>query len=687
MKNAKKFGVPLGRYLAVILILVFFSACVRGRSSESARNQGLGLVSSQEWQKRLGSARNGHQESSTALPQKFQASFSRLSLSFIPNRGQVDERVRFYGKSGSACFFFARAEVVYTFIQGEKEASPRKVDRSAPNEDSGHRGEKEGRGHVVRLRFVGANPDAGVEGEEELPGKVSYFTGSDPTQWKRGLPTYGRVRYRGLWPGIDLVYRGQGGRLKYEFVVKPGADPSRIRLAYRGIEGMSVNNAGDLILKTAFGELRDSQPYAYQEIGEKRVAVEASFRVEGRGSVDTARLTHGRAARPTSISGFPKGSRYGLELSPEGASQGGPASLHGSGEGVALEGNIDGGDGFVHGFEVKGYDLNYPLILDPGLDYSTFLGGSNGDAGLKIALDGVGNAYVTGDTASANFPTTPGAYDTSYNGGPCWNRSPICGDAFVAKLSFTGSTLIYATFLGGGDDDGGYGIAVDMAGNAHVTGGTFSSGFPTTPGAYDSCYNGGSDDVFVARLSSNGSTLLYSTFLGGSGSEWGRVALDEEGNAYVTGGTSSLNFPTTPGAYDTSHNGGSTDAFVAKLSLPASSPGLALGLNQTAFRQGDTLILTATITPGDVPQTVDVYVAVLLPDGGLLFLQGDGSFTRDIRPIVASWTVAPYDGEVFRYTFGGGEPPGDYAWLAAFAEPGTLDFIMPIAEVPFRFSP
>jgi len=183
--------------------------------------------------------------------------------------------------------------------------------------------------------------------------------------------------------------------------------------------------------------------------------------------------------------------------------------------------------------------------IDPGLEYSTFLGEGDYDNGYGIAVDDLGNAYVTGFTFSTDFPTTPGAYDQSSNGD---------GDVFITKLDTTGSNLIYSTFLGGSYHDQGNGIAVDDLGNAYVTGSTFSTDFPTTPGAYNTSHNGGFD-VFVTKLNNTGSSLIYSTFLGGSDFDEGNgIAMDGSGNAYVTGITDSTDFPTTTGAYNTGHN-------------------------------------------------------------------------------------------------------------------------------------
>jgi hypothetical protein len=251
------------------------------------------------------------------------------------------------------------------------------------------------------------------------------------------------------------------------------------------------------LISTPLGELTDSAPLSYQIIGGERVPVESSFAL------------------------------------------------------------LDGGAG-CYGFKVgTDYDPRYPLVVDPGLAYSTFLNGTAFDFGRDIKVDQRGNAYVMGRTASPDFPTTPAAFDVSPNG---------LLDAFVAKLDPSGSKLLYSTFLGGTNDELGESIAIDRSGSAYVTGPTASPEFPTTPGVFDRDYNGGTD-AFATKLDSSGSKLLYSTFFGGTALDYGRdIAVDRRGNAYVTGRTASSDFPTTPGAFDPTFNLGD-DAFVTKFAL------------------------------------------------------------------------------------------------------------------------
>src|ERR671913_449879 len=303
--------------------------------------------------------------------------YGKLPLSFVPNEGQTDEMVRYYAQGTGYSFFFTKAGARLSFADGK------------------------GRGHALALDFQGADPHATLTAQERLSGKVNYLMGDDQANWHQGLPTHGELLYGGLWPGIDMAVRGEeGGKLKYEFHLKPGSSVEDVRLGYRGAEGLSVGAGGELLVQTSQGVLKDAAPVSYQRIGGERVPVE---------------------------------SRYTLKR--------------------------DGG----YGFAVGAYDPRYPLVIDPELDYSTFLGGNDLDFGSGIAVDGSGRAYVTGFTRSSDYPTTPGAFDRTFNVGT------FTSDAFVTKLNASGSALAYSTFLGGTDRDQGWGIAV-REGRPYVTG-------------------------------------------------------------------------------------------------------------------------------------------------------------------------------------------------------------------------
>jgi hypothetical protein len=363
------------------------------------------------------------------------------------------------------------------------------------------------------MKLLGANPASDVSGVDEMPGKSNYFIGNDAKKWHTNVPMYAKVKYKSVYSGIDLVYYGNQRQLEYDFVVAPGADPRRIQLGVRGARKISRIEDGDLVLAMDAGEIRWHKPVAYQEKGGARQEIAVRYAINGKNRV---------------------------------------------------------------GFQVADYDLRRPLFIDP-LIYSTYLGGSGGDQCTGIAVDNLGNAYVTGNTASTDFPTK-NPLQPSYNGG---------ADAFVAKLNPSGSALVYSTYLGGSGGDGGYGIAVDSSGNAYITGQTSSTNFPTMSPLQPSI-GGGYYDAFVAKLNATGSALVYSTYLGGSGADWGySVAVDSSGNAYVTGYTGSANFPTmNPLQPASGSNGVNGDAFLAKFDSTGSALVYSTYLGGSGFDEG-----------------------------------------------------------------------------------------------------
>ncbi|MGH2979620.1 MAG: SBBP repeat-containing protein [Solirubrobacterales bacterium] len=476
---------------------------------------------------------------------------ARESLSFVPNRGQADGDVRYLTRGPGHSLFFTDDGVVLALERGT-------------------------RGVALDLRLNGAGPHTEVTARERTRERVSYIHASRPDPRQAGLPAYREVVYRDVWPGIDAAFTAAGGTLKYEFRVAAGADPADIRLSYEGAAAISLAG-GDLRLKTGIGTLSDSRPRSFQRAGGRAVPVASRFRLSS-GTV-----------------------------------------------------------GFVL---PRGHDRSRPLVIDPGLAYSTFLGGSGpdrGDFGPGIAVDRHGNAYVAGTTDSPDFPTQPGSYDTTHAGGDQFDG----GDAFVTKLDPTGSEALYSTFIGGTGADLGTDVDVDEDGSAHVVGATRSPDFPTTPGAPQPTFAGGIRDAFAAKLSPDGSVLEQSTFLGGAGFE---VAADVEttsdGSVFVGGETDSAGFPTTPGAHDRIINadgaGGFEDAFATRLDSHGQivystllggeeidrGRGLAVGPDGSAYLTGETHSHQFPTTPGALDTTddfsVDGWVTRIAPDGSSL---------------------------------------------------------------------
>jgi Beta-propeller repeat/Dockerin type I domain len=417
-------------------------------------------------------------------------------LSFTENQGQWDEEVKFKANAGGAAMWFTSDGVVFQFIKHIKRSDSKQDepfdllhDRYESEPDSIEQ-------LVIKTSFAGANLNPVLSGEDMMEYKCNYFIGNDPNQWHTDVTNYQAVVFKEIYSGIDLKYYGNGKQMEYDFIISPGTDYSQIQIQYDGAKSLSVNSSGELVVETDWGNVIEKKPVVYQVDGNDRQIIEGKYNISDN-------------------------NRFSFELD-------------------------------------DNYNPNLPLVIDPILEYSTYLGGSNHDEGFGIAVDASGCAYVTGLTMSTDFPTED-PYQTIQGN----------DDVFVTKLSSTGNNLVYSTYLGGsGNFDTGYGIAVDASGCAYITGYTSSPDFPTV-NSYQT--DQGDTDVFVTKLSSTGNSLIYSTYLGGSGYEGADgIALDAAGCAYVTGYTVSTNFPTV-NPYQTDPDAGLNDAFVTKFSSAGNS--------------------------------------------------------------------------------------------------------------------
>jgi Beta-propeller repeat len=511
-------------------------------------------------------------------------SYGKLPLSFEANHGQTDGAVKFFSRTGGYTLFLTSDEAVLAMRgkmvkknspQGPKPASLADsggTPKAMPFPKTFH-GTSSGRDavatedmstSVLRMKLRNSNPAAKVTGLDELAGTSNYFIGNDPAKWRTNVPTYAKVKYEGVYSGIDLVYYGTQQQLEYDFIVAPGADPRRIEFDVRGAKRIRRDEHGDLVLKMRDSEIRWHKPVVYQEKDGTRREIAARYTITGANRVGFD-VTGYDASRPlyidpliysTYLGGSDTDSGYGITV---------------DSEGNAYVTGITYSTDFptknpLQAAKAGGFDAFVAKINPTGsaLVYSTYLGGSDYDQGKGIAVDSAGNAYVTGATISTDFPTM-NPLQPAYGGGQ--------EDAFVAKINPTGSALVYSTYLGGSNVEEGDGIAVDSAGNAHVTGVTGSNDFPTKNPLQPA--NGGYWDTFVAKLNPSGSALVYSTYLGGNYYDQGRgIALDSSGKACVTGQTSSTDFPTTPGAFQTVCSGGTAcvgDVFVAKMNAAGSA--------------------------------------------------------------------------------------------------------------------
>ena len=476
-------------------------------------------------------------------------------LLFTENQGQWNNEVLYRASAGGVTIWFTKNGAVYQF------------NRTIPKDNSSIDDQFDPVKHIrdhepdsiesisIKTSFVGANLDPVMRAVNEMEYKCNYFIGNDPNKWHTDVSSYQTVVYEEIYSGIDLKYYSNGKQIEYDFIVSPGADPSRIEVKYEGARSVSVNTDGELVVGTIWGEVVEQHPVIYQLEDNRRVFLEGEYSLLGE---NTFGFNFGdyNPSLPVVIDPVLTFSSY----------------LGGSdkdcGRGITVD---ESGAVYVTGYTES---INYPG-LNPyqgtyqgsrdvfitklsssgnSLVYSTYLGGNGQDNGEDIAVDASGAVYVTGTTRSTNFPTL-NPYQTDQG----------LEDAFIIKLSSTGNNLIYSTYIGGSNSDRGLSIELGTSGNTYITGYTESSNFPTL-NPYQGIYQGGDNDVFITKLNSSGESLVYSTYLGGTyGDEAYDIAVDAYGAAYVTGRTFSTDFPII-NPYQGIFQGGENDVFVTKLS-------------------------------------------------------------------------------------------------------------------------
>lgn len=504
--------------------------------------------------------------------------YGRLPMRFEGNQGQFEAKVKFAARGADYALWLTGDQAVMTLSPGDHTAPAVKTARGLSDDEKQAAPAAKSKAAIIRMKLVGANHHASVSGEDELPGRGNYFIGNDPRNWHRDVRGYSRVICKSVYRGVDLVYYGNGGELEYDFKVAPGADTAAIGIRYEGAKKLSVDTAGDLVIATTVGELRQRRPVAYQQdAGERRlVAARYVLRGDYQVSLKLGAYDHKRPLVIDPVLAYSTylGSSGSDDISGIAVDSLGNAYVtgHTSSTTFPNTGTIGG--------------TNRPLFVSKlkpdgsGLVYSTLISGFPGpfpgtSSGLAIAVDKNGNAYVTGQTDSASFPTTAGAFQAAVHGG---------NDAFVLKLTADGSSLAYSTCLGGMYEDAGKGIAVDALGCAYITGRTESQDFPTANPLQITM--NGVQDGFVSKLNETGTALVYSTFFGGRERETGNgIAVDASGNTYVTGGTSSDDFPTANalqssfqgrGAFSSSDGGASWEAVSNSFPFTTSVTALAI---------------------------------------------------------------------------------------------------------------
>lgn len=553
-------------------------------------------------------------------------------LAFTENQGQWDDEVRFRANAGGATMWFASDGAYYQFTRKVEVYGP-VPDEGWPHGVASERDANEQldsyESFLIKATFVGANPNPKMTGRDVMEYECNYFIGNDQDEWHTDVPNYSALLYEEIYDGIALKYYGNGTQMEYDFIVSPGADISQIRIRYEGAESIAVNTHGELVVTTTWGEIIEQRPMVYQVENNKRFPVEGFYKQYSDNSFGFELTGYNPAllvvidpvlSYSTYLGGSGSDIGYDIAVDASGAAyvlgitnstdfptldpyqgtfQGNPwdifvTKFSSAGNSLVYSTYLGGaGDDRGRGIEVDpsgavyvsgdSRSLDFPtmnayqdslsgLVGDDvivfklnssgnGLAYSTYLGGSGSDISLGIAIDDSGNAYVTGTTSSSNFPTL-NAYQNSLS-------TAFVSDAFVTKFSSTGNSLMYSTYLGGGDREHGWGIAVDASGAAYVVGHTSSTDFPTL-NAFQGTLQG-DQDGYVTKLSSSGSSLIYSTYLGGSADFdfCYAIAIDSSGAAYVTGFTESNNFPTL-NPFQLLLNG-SSDVYITKLASSGNS--------------------------------------------------------------------------------------------------------------------
>ncbi len=645
-------------------------------------------------------------------------SYGKLPLSFIRNDGQIDEKVKYYEKSRGHSTYFTKEGIYLELTYSEETVDSRQLavghseiddsfhmanseqkaegtvdskqltvgsgqteevgskksvvssqeaearSKNTKNENlksqistsqipSGHNPKSQilnrksacpngetGR-EMIKLIPLNANKDTEIVTEGMQEGKVNYFIGNDPEKWKTNIPIYQSVIYKDIYENIDIKFYGNNRQMEYDIILKPGADLSQVMLSYEGTEGLSITEDGKMEINLKEGKVIQNKPYCYQEIAGKRIEVEGSFKL-----LNAILATPGPDRRPDRT-------RAGRNSKLDDLNSQLPTSN------TQL---------YAYTFEVAFYDKNYPLFIDPVINYSTYLGGSLNDLASAIAVDTSGNAYVTGKTSSLDFPTAS----------PIFGAISGLDDAFVTKIDTSGSSLVYSTFLGGSQDDLASGIAVDTSGSAYVIGRTGSADFPTASPIF--AVNSGGFDAFVTKIDPSGSILNYSTYLGGGGSEIGyAIAVDTSGNAYVTGDTSSLDFPTASPIYGT--NSGGLDVFVTKIDTSGSSLAYSTYLGGGNFDSGfgiavDTLgnaYVTGDTSSLDFPTASPIFGAI----SGL-----NDAFVTKIDTSGSSLLYSTYLGGVDEDTgFGIAVDTSGNAYVTGQTESSDFPTVLPIFAV------
>ena len=692
------------------------------------------------------------------------ASLDALPLAFEANQGQMDPQVKYMARGNGYTVFLTPNDTVFA-LRSSSKSSPTNINRKFAANATGKTVRDRGKetAAAVYMKLMGANPQPQIVAGRELPGQTNYYTGNDPTKWQTGVKQYAGVSYREIYPGVDMAFHGQQRQLEFDFLVAPGASVAPIAMAFAGAKRLATDKSGNLVLSSAAGDVLLHKPVAYQERNGNRELVDAGFHVKNHkqvalalGPYDHSRqlvidpslsyaMFLGGSAEDEAfaVAVDSSGNAYvaGQMASPNFPAHAGTISTSGGfdafvtriGSGAAPDFTtlIGGtGDEAVLGVALNatgayvvgntssstfasttnigpqgGQDVFVAkLNTATGIaQYITRIGGSGTDSGNAIAIDSSGNAYIGGETTSSDFPTANPVQPSNGSG----------DTGFVAELNAAGSALTYSTYLGGTTGDLVTGIALDSSNNAYVTGVTVSSDFPTTSGVFQITQNG-ADDSFVTEVKSDGSAWVYSTLLGGSGSDDALgIAVDSAGEAYVAGQTNSTDFPTLNPAQ--SSNGGGYDVFVTKLnsdgtallfstyygsSLDESGTGIALDTFGDAYVTGRTsssgFPVPGSPFQGSLSGSSDAFVLELSNSGFTVYASFLGG-TGNENSIAGNTTLAPIggiavDGNSNAYVVGETSSTTSFPVTSAFGCCGSYGggladgFVAKVGPAPADFS-
>jgi len=605
-------------------------------------------------------------EAGSAAQARLKTAYAALPLAFEANQGQTDPEVNYMARGAGYKLYLTADEAVLslgsrasaTLNMPKQMMKQRLLGYSLKTKKLIRRpslasSRNSSSVASLRMHLVNGNAQAQTEGEDALSAKVNYFIGSNPNQWHKGVKQFARVSYKGVYPGVDLTYHGAQSQLEFDLVIAPAANPEVIGLGFAGVKGMETDASGNLVLASSAGNLTLHAPVAYQERDGSRQLVGARFVIKPNhevgfkiGSYDRSRalVIDPTLSYATYLGGNDDDEAYGIAVDTAG-------NFYVTGESDSTSG-FPGGNPSLGGYDSFVVKIN----ADGTLGYTTFVGGSGDDLGSAIAVNATtGAVYVAGITDSTDLPATSGAAQVA-SGSPSGSMCTVgtmgsapCTDAFVFELDPSGSTT-YLTYLGGNNDDGAYGIALDGSGNAYVTGFTFSSNFPLQKALYPALNGGAFEDAFVTEVNPTGTGFVYSTYLGGTNNDFANgIAVDSSGDAFVTGFTTSTDFPVTTGAFQTTcgtdancnSNGVSifSDVFVTELASGGSK------LNYSTYLGGssdDIGLAIAIDSSGNIyvtGQTTDDNTAVITGDfpvvGGFEDSYGNGSATAGSNGFVS----------------------------------------------------